>query len=42
MFREKSHTSGSKSQVVVFHSFISPTLWYIMGDGNRVVEVSFK
>ena len=41
VFREKSSILGSKSHVVLFHQSISPTLWYNVGDGIRVVRVSF-
>ena len=41
VFGEKPPTLGSKSQVVVFHHSISPTLWYNVGDGISVIEVCF-
>ena len=41
MFGEKPPILGSKSHVVVFHHFISPTLSYNVGDDIGVVEVCF-
>ena len=41
VFGEKSSILGSKSHIVVSHHSILPTLLHNVGDGIRVVGVSF-